>query len=85
MIEQKQEQKKKVLPFKMLEATYQHLDEESGGACVRCGGVQFETEPDARQYECEGCGQNGVYGFQELMMMGRIVLVDKPEEESVSW
>jgi hypothetical protein len=26
------------------------------------------VEPDAREYECEACGEREVYGAQELLM-----------------
>jgi CRISPR/Cas system-associated protein Cas10 (large subunit of type III CRISPR-Cas system) len=27
------------------------------------------VEPDARKYECEVCGEPGVYGAEELLMV----------------
>ena len=45
---------------------------ESGdyiGFCVVCGAEAYSIEPDARQYECEGCGKPGVYGAEELLLM----------------
>uniref|UniRef100_A0A6M3LTN7 Uncharacterized protein n=1 Tax=viral metagenome TaxID=1070528 RepID=A0A6M3LTN7_9ZZZZ len=38
------------------------------GICVLCGGEQGGCEPDARAYWCEGCGGNGVYGAEELII-----------------
>jgi hypothetical protein len=37
------------------------------------------VEPDARQYACEGCGEQAVYGLEELVIMSlvRIVADDK--------
>jgi hypothetical protein len=40
------------------------------GFCLACG---EETEPgtcepDAREYECDVCGENQVYGAEELLM-----------------
>jgi len=46
---------------------------ESGdymGFCIRCGAEAFEVEPDARKYECDICGENAVYGAEELLIMG---------------
>lgn len=48
------------------------------GFCLGCGSTQGGVEPDARRYECEGCGEHLVYGFQELLIMGLL----KFEEES---
>lgn len=37
------------------------------GFCVHCGEEAFNVEPDARRYECECCGKNGVFGAEELL------------------
>lgn len=39
------------------------------GFCIYCGEEADGCEPDARQYECDSCGRNGVYGAEELLMM----------------
>lgn len=38
------------------------------GFCVACGAERGGCEPDARQYECYECGENTVYGAEELLM-----------------
>ena len=46
---------------------------ESGddiGFCLACGEENYGVEPDARRYECEGCGAERVYGAEELLLMG---------------
>lgn len=43
---------------------------ESGdyqGFCKACGEDAFGVEPDARNYECESCGEHEVFGAEELM------------------
>ena len=40
------------------------------GFCTDCGNSQDGCEPDARNYECESCGANQVYGAMELLIMG---------------
>ena len=40
------------------------------GFCLGCGSTQSGVEPDARRYPCEVCGENLVFGFQELLFMG---------------
>ena len=37
------------------------------GICIYCGEDAEGCEPDARRYECECCGRNGVYGAGELL------------------
>jgi len=39
------------------------------GFCLACGDEAYGVEPDARRYECESCGENKVYGAEELLMM----------------
>lgn len=44
-------------------------NDEDIGICRSCGHEQDGCEPDARQYECEECGERQVYGAQELLIM----------------
>ena len=37
--------------------------------CVVCGAEESGIEPDARKYVCESCGENAVYGAEELLIM----------------
>ena len=41
---------------------------DNPGFCLVCGNEQGGCEPDAREYECEACGANQVYGADELML-----------------
>lgn len=38
------------------------------GFCVACGEEHEGVEPDARRYECDSCGENRVYGAQEILL-----------------
>ena len=38
------------------------------GFCISCGEERYQTEPDARNYPCEGCGKRKVFGAQELLL-----------------
>ena len=40
------------------------------GVCIACGEDADGCEPDARNYKCECCGENKVFGAEEAMMMG---------------
>jgi hypothetical protein len=69
--------KTKMLRAEVTQAEY--LDHEGGddGFCTACGEWTCGgCEPDARRYECESCGERAVYGAQELLFMGLIVLTD---------
>jgi hypothetical protein len=39
------------------------------GICISCGDDADGCEPDARKYECEGCGEFAVYGAEELALI----------------
>jgi predicted RNA-binding Zn-ribbon protein involved in translation (DUF1610 family) len=41
------------------------------GFCTSCGAMR-DCEPDARQYVCDECGLNRVYGAEELVLMGLV-------------
>lgn len=42
------------------------------GFCTACGAAKDCCEPDAREYECDDCGQFKVYGAEELLIMGLV-------------
>lgn len=42
----------------------------SDGICINCNNVQGGCEADAKEYTCEACGENKVYGATELVLMG---------------
>ena len=41
---------------------------DNPGFCLACGFEQGGCEPDAEEYECESCGENAVYGADELLI-----------------
>lgn len=43
---------------------------DNPGFCRSCGHEQEGCEPDARNYQCEECGEREVFGASELMLMG---------------
>lgn len=43
---------------------------DNPGFCLSCGEEQEGCEPDARNYECECCGDRQVFGASELLLMG---------------
>jgi hypothetical protein len=62
------------LENKMVYASESEISEGTNGICVVCGEEAYGVEPDARGYECECCEKKGVYGLEELALMGKIVL-----------
>ena len=44
--------------------------DENIGFCLDCGEEHYQIEPDARRYKCEACGENRVYGAEEILVMG---------------
>ena len=58
-------------PEELLEAVEASMfGTENPGFCTKCYNRQEGCEPDARNYECESCGEKEVFGAQELLMMG---------------
>ena len=62
--------------FEMTQNEFTECDNDNAGLCIFCGEQADGVEPDARQYTCEICDKRGVYGFQELLMMGLISFVE---------
>lgn len=46
------------------------MNDNLEGGCLACGAIREGCEPDARNYECDVCGEREVYGAEELMLMG---------------
>ena len=62
------------LSFAMTEDEYSTARDAYQGICVACGAMADSVEPDAEEYQCEGCESHRVYGIEELLMMGRIAI-----------
>jgi predicted RNA-binding Zn-ribbon protein involved in translation (DUF1610 family) len=43
-------------------------EDDHRGFCVACGEEAHNVEPDAREYECDSCGEPAVYGAEEIMI-----------------
>ena len=52
---------------------------DTTGFCVACEAEVLGVEPDARQYACESCGEEAVYGVEELIVMGLVRIVGDEE------
>jgi hypothetical protein len=39
---------------------------DNPGFCIACGHAAHGSEPDVRRAQCESCGEDQVYGAQEL-------------------
>jgi predicted RNA-binding Zn-ribbon protein involved in translation (DUF1610 family) len=39
------------------------------GFCTACGEQATNVEPDAENYECESCGENKVFGAEQLLIL----------------
>ena len=39
------------------------------GFCLSCGCEHDGCEPDARKYHCDACGENEVYGAEEILLL----------------
>jgi hypothetical protein len=71
----------KFVCFTMTEDEYRELVDDYSGLCVRCGEVtDGDCEPDTRGRTCEACGERGVYGLEELLVLMRIRIVGGEDE-----
>ncbi len=43
-------------------------DDDNLGFCIACGDEAIGCEPDAREYTCESCGEDKVFGAEELLL-----------------
>jgi len=66
--------------FEMSETEFVGCDNDNEGLCVFCGEPAYGVEPDARKYTCESCEKAGVYGMQELLLMGLVKFTEDSEE-----
>jgi len=44
-------------------------EDDNLGICTACGSEREGCEPDACNYECYTCGENEVFGAEELLIM----------------
>ena len=58
--------------FEMSENEFSSLNNDNEGLCIFCGESTSGVEPDARKYSCENCEKPGVYGLEELLLMGLV-------------
>lgn len=56
---------------------YLELAESYGGFCTACGEPVYGVEPDAHDYCCEACGEEAVFGAEELLLRGDLLIHDE--------
>jgi hypothetical protein len=71
-VEFKQEEHMKIHPsitlVRVEEAVHRQMTTLSNpGFCIDCGKEAEGCEPDARRLTCESCGEDKVYGAQEIL------------------
>lgn len=64
------------MPIPMTEEQYHHNVRDFVGICRKCHAEAFECEGDACNRECESCGEEEVFGTEELLMMGEIEITE---------
>ena len=53
------------------------FDLDNLGICVSCGERQGGCEPDAREYVCESCGSQTVFGLEQALIEGLVDIGDE--------
>jgi predicted RNA-binding Zn-ribbon protein involved in translation (DUF1610 family) len=59
--------------------TLEQLEEAAelyNGFCLSCGAEREECEPDAERYPCPECGENEVFGAEQILLTGLV----KPDQ-----
>jgi len=44
--------------------------DENVAICIRCGDTEQVIEPDVEKAHCECCDQYGLYGAEQLLLLG---------------
>lgn len=58
-----------ITPSRVVDAAMRRMTTlDNPGFCLACGNEQEGCEPDARDYECEACGESQVFGADELLL-----------------
>src|ERR1700752_605379 len=69
----------------IMEAVERTMTEnENPGFCLICGVEAEGCEPDARNYKCENCGAEQVFGAEELALCHRVTAGQIETVERVS-
>jgi hypothetical protein len=63
-------------PIRMTIPEYLNESGQHTGICRGCGARRGTCEPDARDYPCDSCGEDSVYGLEELIVMGELEIGD---------
>ena len=56
------------ITFDRIEAVLEN--DENVGFCIYCGEEHSCIEPDARKYLCESCGEEAVFGAEQILVEG---------------
>ena len=67
--------------IRLTASQYQEADDECSGFCVSCKEQQWGVEPDAHHYQCEACGERQVFGTAELLLRGKLYIVESGDED----
>lgn len=62
----------KIIPKRFSMEEIEDASETMSGFCLACGESKDCCEPDARNYKCESCDNNLVFGAEELLLMGYV-------------
>lgn len=72
---------RRVTHIELTEDEYHEHDDDGTGFCLTCGEeAEGYIEPDACDYLCEKCQCLSVHGIEQLMLMGKVEIVDEGGE-----
>jgi len=56
----------------MTQEDFMEGQDDCMGICLCCGETQYGCEPDAREYECESCEEESVFGYEQALIEGML-------------
>lgn len=65
--------------FKPVVSESELWQDRNVGFCLACGNEQDGCEPDARKRICISCNREKVYGLEELLIMGLLIISEQAE------
>lgn len=63
--------------IKLTENKYHSFVNNYIGICMACNIEHDSVEPDAEKYKCDMCEENQVFGISELLIMGKIEIIEE--------
>lgn len=74
-LKEKNSVKEKAMTRISMEEYETAIEEDQGWCIICCAFTRDMTEPDAEEYDCPVCGENGVMGAKQALLYKEIVIM----------